>query len=753
MFANTGTCENQLASAKQSTLDELLDGRYQVISKLGSGGFGETYIARDTRRPGHPKCVVKRLKPLLMAEFDSLEDIRRLFSKEAETLEALGHHDRIPQLLAHFEKDQEFYLVQEYIEGHPLSVELTSLDAAKPAEGAALSKIGGDRWSEAQVIQLLVEVLNILKFVHDHNIIHRDIKPENIIRRQRDNRLVLIDFGAVKQLQSKLIKPFAPTNESGQSDLTVAINSQGYTPIEQIRGRPCLNSDIYALGMISIQALTGLHPGSFEENLHVEEILWTQKTQVSAELAAILTTMTRYSWKDRYQTVSEVLQELQPLVQPDQGNHTDLTAVENCSQASPLSIGVAYTPTQVSLPPQQTEPAASRPITQLFPADSPSKPNRHQRETNLSLEAATSANPAKTEHTIVRQRLRDLQGLITPKRISFLLGLILILLGTTIFISFMARLGRSSQDLRPIELSEVEDELLLGTFTGHSSPVEAIAFNSDRETLVSASTDRAIKVWDLELEQSVQTFSDGSDESPAIAVSSDGQMLASSSMGNTVKVWNLKTGELLHTLRGHSWAVSSIVISPDGETLVSGSEDNTLKIWDLKTGELLNSLTGYASPVHSMDISPDGRLLVGGSEDNTIKVWELHTGKLLNNFRGHSAKVNAVAITPNGSTLISGSADNTIKVWNLHSGQLTRTLTEHFAEVHTVAISPDNQTFASGSADNTIKLWNIHADESLYTFRGHTGEVRSVAVSPDGQTLASGSRDRTIKIWQIPGAY
>lgn len=740
MPTHIDTSQNLSSSFQASALDLLLDGRYQVIHKLGRGGFGETYIAQDTRRPGHPKCVVKHLKPLAPDELDGLDDVRRLFSKEAETLEKLGHHDQIPRLLAHFEKDREFYLVQEFIEGHPLSQELTAADVAPSQPAVSLQK-EGDRWSEAQVIQLLEEVLSILVFVHDYGIIHRDIKPENIIRRQSDRRLVLIDFGAVKQLQTTLINSAGDT-ASRQSDVTVAINSAGYTPIEQIRGRPCLNSDIYALGMICIQALTGLHPRSFEENLHVAEVLWTQQAQVSPELAAILTTMTRYNWKDRYQTAAEVMQDLHHLVHaasPVASSALTLPPVGNSASNS------NYTPTQVKPASPQPE-TPSQPLPDLFPADQPARTNRRVKETGQS--PAPELEPDQAKQINLHQHLRQLKVLLKPKMISRLAGIGLMLIGTTIFVGYMSGSG-SSRNTESVELIERQDERLLATLTGHSSMVTAIAFNSNGETLASASTDKTIKVWDVALESPIQTLTDGSGENPAIATSSDGKLLASSSMGNTIKVWNLETGELLHTLRGHTWTVSAIAMSPDNQTLVSSGEDNTIRIWNLETGELLNSLTGQAAAISALDISPDGWLLVGGSADNTVKVWKLQTGELLHQFRGHSAEVHAVAMSPNGATIVSGSADHTIKVWNLYSGELIKTLSGHSAEVYAIAISPDGRTLISGSADHKVKLWDLHTGETLYTFRGHNSEVHSVAISPDGQTLASGSWDRTIRLWQM----
>ena len=266
-------------------LGQLLDRRYQVVRVLATGGFGQTYIARDTRRPGSPTCVVKHLKPI-STDLEIFETAKRLFNNEAETLEQLGHHDQIPRLLAYFDEDQQFYLVQEFIEGHTLSTEL------RP----------GQCWTESQVIQLLQEVLGILEFVHSQGVIHRDIKPGNIIRRQRDNKLVLVDFGAVKQLQTQMVR--TQTHESG----TIAIGTPGYMPTEQGHGKPRPSSDIYALGSIGIQALTGLKPTQLEEDLNTGEILWQHLVSVSPELVDVLTKMVRYHFKDRYQTAAEALE-------------------------------------------------------------------------------------------------------------------------------------------------------------------------------------------------------------------------------------------------------------------------------------------------------------------------------------------------------------------------------------------------------------------------------------------------------------
>lgn len=274
-------------------LSRELKGRYRIIEELGAGGFGKTYIAADTHRPGLPRCVVKQLMPI-SKDLEFLQMARRLFKMEAEILEKLGHHEQIPQLLAYFEEHKEFYLVEEFIEG----------DCFK-------DKLFADNClSELEVINLLKDILKVLVFIHEQCVIHRDIKPSNIIQRKKDGRFVLIDFGAVKQIQPHVLR------EQGNitlTTLTIAIGTTEYAPLEQLAGQPRFNSDIYSLGIVAIQALTGLLPSKLKRNPQTGVILWRHLTPVRAELADIISKMTYPTFEQRYQSATVVLQDLESL--------------------------------------------------------------------------------------------------------------------------------------------------------------------------------------------------------------------------------------------------------------------------------------------------------------------------------------------------------------------------------------------------------------------------------------------------------
>ena len=268
-------------------IGNILRQRYKIIKQLGAGGFGETYLAEDLDIPVTPKpvCVVKRLQPTAIDP-----DIIRLFEQEAQILYQLGqNHDQIPKLYAYFQEGQQFYLIQELINGYDLTQEIT------PSK----------KLSENDVIQLLRDVLEILVYVHENKVIHRDIKPANIMRR-KDKKLVLIDFGVVKQINNTI------AIKSGFTSKTVGVGTHGYMPPEQGFGKPKLSSDIYALGMTAIEGLTGISLNILSED-EEGEIIWSSLVSVSNKLENFITKMVRYDWRQRYKDAREALEELNQL--------------------------------------------------------------------------------------------------------------------------------------------------------------------------------------------------------------------------------------------------------------------------------------------------------------------------------------------------------------------------------------------------------------------------------------------------------
>ncbi|MDQ2099286.1 MAG: serine/threonine-protein kinase [Tychonema bourrellyi B0820] len=616
-------------------IGQLLKERYQVTEKLGQGGQAITYKAKDTQGQNQIR-VVKHLCPTSTnptlseaAKHDLWETAKELFGKEAKALAGLGHHPQIPGLLEDFVENGEFYLVQEFIEGQPLSVELPS----------------GQRWSETQVIQLLHEILSILEFVHSKGVIHRDIKPDNIIRRRLDNKLVLVDFGAVK-LERQLAQVSAKSRRS------VSVGTLGYMPSEQQDGKPVFASDLYALGMISIQALTGKNAADLV--LHHKkrgEIDWQPLVTVSKELTEVLTGIVRCFPEDRYQSAEEVLQALNP-------------------NGSKINNG-GYTPTEIV-----SEPPKVPPDYRTERVEQPPKIQDWRCIHHLTGHVASVRSVAISP---------DSQTLVSA--------------GDDNTVKVWHLNSGVSGSLKNTFKPQT------GFFKGEATYFTSVAISPEGQILASGCLDKTIKLWHLNNGNWIRDLKGHSDSVYSVAISPDSQTLVSAGRENTIKVWNLPTGQALRNLTGHSDSVYAVAISPDSQTLVSASRDNTIKVWNLLNGKLLNTFTGHIDWVHCVAISPDGQTIVSGSKDNTIRLWNIGSGQLIRTLNGHSNWVTSVAISPDGSTLISGSRDKTIKLWNLDNGELIATLTGHLELVWCVVISPDGKSIASSSDDGAIKIW------------------------------------------------
>ena len=276
-------------------LKKILRGRFKIVDKIGGGGFGETYLAIDLDYVPQRQCVVKHFSPR-NSHPEAVAIAKRLFKEEAKSLSSLGEHDRIPRLYAYIEETPEFYLVQEFISGHSLATEIEP----------------GKKWSEAETVSFLQELLEILAVVHQDNKIHRDIKPANIMRRD-DGKLFLIDFGAVKEIVT--VDRNGNTNIR-TSDLTVGIGTYYFMAPEQAQGKPEKCSDIYAVGKLAILALTGLSFIELDElpidSDNFMKILARQQVKISSHLETVLRRMIQFEPKNRYPDAAAALTALTP---------------------------------------------------------------------------------------------------------------------------------------------------------------------------------------------------------------------------------------------------------------------------------------------------------------------------------------------------------------------------------------------------------------------------------------------------------
>jgi WD40 repeat protein len=612
----------------------LLNDRYRAIELLSEGGFGRTFLAVEEKRHSR-NCVIKQLLPApqIQRSAEAMAKAADLFEQEARRLLALAdQHPQIASVLGYFQQERSLYLVRQFIEGQDLWQELEE-------QGA---------FSEEQIRELLADLLPVLQFAHERNVIHRHIKPTNILRRSADRRLVLIDFAFPQQLTCHFTRTGAK------------VCAEGYAPIEQIRGgfaHPA--SDLYSLGVTCIHLLT---QASLDELFDPLEGRWLWREplrkagrSVSAQLGQVLDRMLKESVKERSQSATEVL--------------ADLTAVSSRRQsAAPVAT--------------QALPATLPPVTPVLVTPA----------SNLLRRGAPHVAPKtwKCSHTLTGHSRSVNSVAISPD----------------------GRLLASGSADKTVKLWNTGTGEHLLTFTGHTDDVNCVSFSPDGRILASAGLDRTVKLWQVSVGKLLLTLTGHSDWVLSVAINPRFPLLASGSWDKTVKLWHLATGKLLHTLTGHSGGVRSVAFSPDGQTLASGSWDKTVKLWQLGTGKLLHTLTGHTEPVSSVAFSLQSPIsLASGSEDKTVKLWQPDTGglspgaALLNTLTDHAKWVNAIAFHPRSPILASGSRDQTIKLWHLPTGKLLHTICEDSYSVNSVAFSTDGQILASGSEDKTVKIW------------------------------------------------
>jgi len=282
---------------EQSFIDPLKDGvitgekgKYKLIRELGSGNFGTTYLAEDLSN-NHSKYAIKKFKDTFNKQ-SSANKVRKNFENESDVLQEITH-PQVPKMIESFTYNLSGYqgmsrfLVQEYIEGETLEVEFKN----------------NEEWGQKEVIDFLVDILGILKKIQeDYNLIHRDIKPANLMRRTQDGKICLIDFGLVKLINLNYSRDLLTAKTWG---------TPYYMAPEQLNGKVNFCTDIYSVGLVAIEGLTGYFP--VVDSRKTGEVEWGNKrSEINEKVCKILEKMVSPEPKDRYQSATEVLTDLEP---------------------------------------------------------------------------------------------------------------------------------------------------------------------------------------------------------------------------------------------------------------------------------------------------------------------------------------------------------------------------------------------------------------------------------------------------------
>jgi len=634
-------------------IGQMLAGRYLILKQLGAGGFSETYLARDRYLPRHPLCVVKWLK--LSADCPiSPETARRLFEGEARILGQLGQQNtQIPALLAYCSEAEQTYLVQEYIEGESLGTWV----------------IEGRRLTSAGAIDLLLEVLPVLDYIHSQRIIHRDIKPNNLLRRQSDGKIVLIDFGAACCLAERASCAL-PDEEA------LAIGTPGYMPDEQQLGMAEFSTDLYALGISVIHLLTGIQPRQFQQDLISGELDWQTYVQndlrqnspyqnnaqeqsvaspfleaaIAPPLVTFLDRMVRSRCHDRFVSAAAALTALKPLADQLKPGSKQQWAVK--SRRKPLIL---------------------KPLIALFA---------------LSLAAylvysKLSATSADVQLTLLRE---------VPMSSSI----------KQMLISPDARTLITAGADRVLRLWSLPEGKLVRSLTGHQHLVTALYMSRDGRFLASSEAN-VIRLWNPVSGSLLQTFQANSHPVTAIAISSDAQNLISGSQDGTLQVWKLATGKLVRTLKTANAAITAIACGVAPNQIISASSNFQIQVWNLQTGERDRVFAGHQAAIVGLQVT-DRRTLLSFGDDRTL-VWDLESGALTQAFSQESAQPMTAAA--NQQHVVTVNQQGTIQVWAEQAGRFEWQASSQLGQGLEVVVSPDQQYLVSWQPNQRLQLWRF----------------------------------------------
>jgi WD40 repeat protein/serine/threonine protein kinase len=778
--------EHAVDDGPEDSLEQAL-GPYTLKSLIGRGGFGAIYLAvrRDGQYQG--RVAVKILKRGL-----DTDDILRRFLNERQMLAGLGKHPNIVTLLdGGSTADGRPYFVMEYVEGRPIDQQCDHY-----------------KLSIAERLRLFRTVCSAVHFAHKNLVVHRDLKPANILVTDKDDQgkygVKLLDFGIAKFLNPELSAQTLAATAIGQRLLTPE-----YASPEQIRGDPInVTSDVYSLGVLLYELLTGHHPYRFNlKRSNYEKVVCEQDPekpstvitkveevtkadgsvvkitpayvgerrkagavklhrQLAGDLDNIVLKAMHKDPAQRYATVYELSQDIENYLEGNpvvaRGNPFGYRSGKFVwKHKGKFSVAVLVFLALTGLAGWALAERSLAFAASFLAKNKQAEAEQAEAEAKKQqIKAEQAEKEAKKQQLaaelataeVTRQKNRAEQHLYVAR---------MTLAQQAWESAHIARLlellspyapGQPQAHLRGFEwyyLWRVCHSELFSV--PHSHEVYCVAFARGGQTMASATKNGSIMLWhwDGAAWQGSPLLQRNHPASGVLclAFSSDGTRLVSGDVPGTLKLWDVENKKELHTLKMHKGSVRAVAFAPGDQKIVSGSEDGKVILWDVASRQALVTLDAGTKYVLSVALSPDGKTVAAGYLDHTIKFWDVATEKQTDPLVGHEGWVMSVAFSPDGQTLASASRDKTVILWDVATRNKLKQLKGHTGDINSLAFARDGR-LATGSVDTTVRLWNIKTGAELSVHKAHLAAVKSVAFAPDGHTLASASLDMTVKLWR-----
>jgi WD40 repeat protein/serine/threonine protein kinase len=711
-------------------------GPYLLLREIGRGGMGVVYVAARADDEFNKQVAIKLVQP-----GPHNKDLLRRFRRERQILANLDHPN-IARLLDGGRTEQGVpYLVMEHVEGTPMT------------EHCDERKL-----SITERLKLFRDVCAVVQYAHQNLVIHRDLKPSNILVTV-DGAVKLLDFGIAKSLEAD------PVYTTSETTTGVPLMTPEYASPEQIRGEPVTTaSDVYSLGIVLYELLTGHYPYRFRDRSLPEIVRVICEQEPESPSRAI----------SRIETGGGANGEAQTTISPE--------SVSRSREGKPekLRARLRGDLNDIALMALRKNPRQRYRTVEQLSEDI----RRHlegrpvlARKATLAYRATKFIRRYKTgaavaaiilltllggilattrQASIARREARDKRRLLYAAQMN--------LAEQAWETTNIARLRElvegqlprdGEEDLRGFEwrylwrLYHHNGELFR---LQHDIDVWTVAFSPDGKLLATGDDAGLLTLWDTATGQQLTMLRGHEEFIWNVAFSPDGKMLATASGDRTVKLWDTATWQEIATLSGHSKRVNVVAFSSDGKKLASGSDDGSAKVWDIASVRELLTIRCGAIWVRSLAFSPDGRKLALQTSDKpALTLWDATTGKKLRSFESGGGISWAVKFSPDGKQLAVTNG-RTPKLLDVGTGKEIAVFKGHNSLVRSVAFSPDGKMLATGSKDRTIKIWEKASGVELKTIKGHEGEIFSVAFSPDGKTLATGSNDFTARLWDIAAA-